>query len=108
MTLKEKVLYCLEKEPRTRDSDTTLTNYLWLEFYRKFLFQNVDNSWCVKIIDLYQLPTQDDVKRWRAKIQNDKKNPMFLPTSLEVVKKRKINEELWRSQLGFNPELRTI
>ncbi len=105
-TLKDKILTCLREQPATRNSDTSLTNYLWLNFYKERLFQNESGDWCVKIKYLYDLPTQDDVKRIRAKIQNQEHK--FLPTDLRIVQQRKINEELWRSQLGYNPELRTI
>lgn len=104
-TLKAKIEYCLNKYPDTRNSDTKLTNAVWLEFYNDFLIIAPDGTASIRLLDLYQLPTQDDIKRWRAKFNSKGK---YLPTSLEVFKKRKINEELWRSMLGYNPELRTI
>jgi len=104
--LEQKIIYCLEKYPETRNSDTKLTNAIWLEFYKDKLFSTADGNAAIKLIDLYNLPTQDDVKRIRAKIQNEKH--LFLPTSIEIRKKRKIKEEDWRKYLGYNPELITI
>ena len=108
ISLKEKILHCLKIQPQTRNSDISLTNFIWLEYHRHKLFQNGRGDWCVKIKDLYDLPSQDDCKRWRAKIQNHPTNPRFLPTDLRIAKQRKINEELWRSVMGYNKELRTL
>jgi len=60
----------------------------------------------VSLKNLYALPTQDDVKRLRAKIQNV--NKLFPPTNEKVALKRHWQEEEWRKALGYNPELRTI
>ena len=105
--LKEKVIYCLEKYPETRNSDTKLTSAVWLEFYKQFLFTAPDGTCAaIKLLDLYKIPHQDSVKRIRATIQN--KENKFLPSDPEVRKKRKINEEEWRKFLGYNPEMRTV
>ena len=97
--LKAKVLYCLEKYPETRNSDIKLTNAIWLKYYSEKIFYNSDNDFCVKLTDLYNLPREDNVKRCRAKIQNEE--GQYLPTTLEVVKKRRINEEAWRTAMGY-------
>lgn len=57
-------------------------------------------------MDLYELPKEDNVKRIRATIQNQKNQ--FLPTDEVIRKKRQIKEEEWRKYLGYNPELRTV
>lgn len=49
----------------------------------------------VELKNIMDLPREDNVKRIRAKIQNEEKK--YLPTSLEVAKQRKINEEDWRA-----------
>jgi len=103
--LKNQVLYCLEQFPETRNSDIKLTNCIWLTYYRDYLTE-LDGEHYVKLLSLYALPNQDDIKRIRAKIQNREKK--YLPTSSEVAKKRHWQEEEWRSVLGYNPELRTI
>lgn len=103
--LKPRILYCLEKYPDSRNSDVKLTNAIWVEYYSHKMFRNELNQWCVVISNLYEMPRQDDVRRLRAKIQNEEGK--FLPTSPEVIKQRKINEEKYRSMLGYNPELRT-
>jgi hypothetical protein len=106
MNLKEQVLYCLENYPDSRNSDIKLTNYIWVKFYNQYLTLDSSNNYTVKLIDLYHLPKEDNVKRYRAKIQNEKK--LFLPTDPEILKKRQVMEEKWRKEIGYNPELRQV
>ena len=101
--LKEKVKHCLEIDAESRNSDIRLTNKIWLEYYPEKIVSLPDGSVAVRLRDLHDLPREDDVKRVRALFNSKGK---YLPTSLEVAKQRKINEELWRSQLGYNPEMR--
>lgn len=108
ISLKKLVIECLEKYPETRNNDITLTLKLWYNFYNQHIFSNERSEQCIKLDDLYLLPTQDSIKRIRAALQNNKKNPRFLPTNPEVIKKRQRREEQIRSDLGYNPELRTI
>lgn len=107
--LKYQILYCLQKYPESRNSDTKLTNLVWMSFYRKHII-NVGNEdhpvYAVRLAELYELPTQDDIKRIRAKIQNIKHK--FLPTEWKIAQQRKWNEEEYRKFLGYNPEMRTI
>jgi hypothetical protein len=105
MTLKSMVEHCLQKYPDTRNSDIKLTNSIWFEFYKDALIE-VDGELAVKLLHLYKLPKEDAVKRWRAKFQNEKK--LYLPTDIEVLKKRQGMEEKWRDKLGYNPELRQV
>jgi len=89
--LKGKIEYCLRNYPETRNSDITLTIKIWQTFYGISDF--------VSLKDLYNLPREDNVKRIRAKIQNDQKK--FLPTILKVAKKRGILEDEWRVAMGY-------
>jgi len=83
--LKDQVEYCLREIPETRNSDITLTLAVWKEFHGVTGYINVGK--------LYDLPREDNVKRVRAKFQNELK--MFLPTVWEVAKKRGIKREEW-------------
>jgi len=90
-TLKEQVEYCLQENDFTRDSDIALTIVVWQKFY------NVGDE--IKVKHLFNLPSQDTIKRIRAKFQNvDKK---YLPTSLQVALTRGWLEEEWRAFLGY-------
>ena len=94
MRLPDKVLFCLENYPQTRNCDISLTIKIW-EVYH----QDKINNGSVSLSDLYDLPREDNVKRYRAKIQNVEK--LFLPTDPEVIKKRNIKEDEWREELGY-------
>lgn len=97
-TLKGKVEHVLKKTPRTRDSDTMLTAYVWYEFYKDSIVyiynaKNGREEPCVRMKDLLTLPREDAISRVRRKFQED---GLYLPTSKKVALKRKINEEVWR------------
>lgn len=104
-SLKKKVEWCLENFPETRNSDIKLTNTIWYNYYKEKLFLDDAGNLCVKLLDIYELPREDNVKRIRAKFNSKGK---YLPTDNSVIKKRKLKEEDWRNMLGYNPELRTV
>lgn len=100
--LKIQVEYCLENFPETRDSDIELTIRIWKEYYPNMIngadYNMQEDHYFVFLKDLFELPREDAVKRYRAHFQNDLNK--YLPTSLEVAKQRKINEERWREAMG--------
>lgn len=49
---------------------------------------------------LLDLPREDNVKRVRAKIQNEEHK--YLPTNPDVLIKRGILEEYWQDALGYS------
>lgn len=93
--LKDKILFCLEKYPSSRNSDIELTTKVWYEFHNSKI-KVFDDEQYVKLKDLYDLPREDDVKRVRAKIQNDKFNPRFLPTDEKIINARRQRELKYR------------
>jgi hypothetical protein len=99
MPLREQVLDCLLNFPDTRNSDIKLTNSIWYKYYPDKIQKNDNGELVVRLLDLYDLPREDNVKRIRATIQNDEGK--FLPTDKEVIKQRRINEEKWRKELGY-------
>lgn len=90
--LKQQILFCLEEYRETRDNDTLLTVMVWKEFHKKSLFIK-NGIYCVKLSTILKLPSQDNVKRIRARIQNTEK--MYLPSDPEVREKRRIAEKEW-------------
>ena len=102
--LSKKVEYILDKYPETRNSDILLTILIWTIFHRSKL-KIIENDLCVPVNALYDLPREDNVKRIRAKLQNEENK--YLPTHPKVRKQRGIKEEQWRRYLGYNPEMRT-
>jgi len=101
----KKVEHCLEKYEETRNSDITLTIKLWVIFYRDFLVFSGSEVF-IRLNSLWDLPREDHIKRDRARIQHEEGR--FLPTIEEVRKLRGIEEEKWRSSLGYNPEMRAV
>ena len=95
--LDRKVRAVLAEDEKSRNSDIRLTQMIWWRYYRDYLMEN-NGKFYVDITMLYDLPRQDNVKRIRAKIQNEER--MFLPTSEKVAKKRGWNEQEWRSYLN--------
>lgn len=92
-TLKAQILYCLEYYPDTRNSDFELTKRVWRNYYDKFLTLGLNASWYVNIDKLKWLPSQDAIKRLRAKIQNQQM--LFLPTDEKVAEARRWRSEVW-------------
>lgn len=101
MKLRNQILQILEEHPRARDNDTYLTLKIWSTFYEKYCDKTDPKNPSVHFQDiLTTLPREDNVKRIRAKIQNEEHK--FLPTTIEVVRARKQNEDVWREVLGYN------
>jgi len=74
--------------------------------YEKYLF---NHGSCIELKNLFDLPREDNIKRIRATIQNYEGR--YLPTSWEVAKKRGIEENKWRSFIGYpvgNPNQTTM
>lgn len=97
-TLDQKVRYVLEHSPETRNSDITLTTHIWWYFHKDSIIE-LNGQWYVSIKDLHDLPREDNVKRIRARIQNDEK--LFLPTDEKVIQKRSKMQSKWRKDLGY-------
>lgn len=101
--LKQKISYCLEKHPQTRNSDILLMRAVWYEFNNSKIFKHNDRP-AVYLEDLMDLPTHDNIKRLRAVIQNVEHK--FLPTDEAVRKQRKINESWWHEEMSpSNPSM---
>lgn len=90
--LKEKVERCLQNHVRTRNCDIDLMRDVRQEFY------DIDTRYVSKD-DLKRLPTQESVKRIRAKLQNELN--IYLPTKREVAKRRGLNREAREEFLGY-------
>jgi protein-arginine kinase len=107
MTLQDEVEQCLEKYPETRNSDIELTIRIWREFhedeFREILSKNIDKD----VLDRFkavmmELPREDNVKRYRAEIQNVQKR--LVPTDEKIAIKRKFKVEEWQKLLGYRQE----
>ena len=94
--LTEKVRWVLEHQPDTRNDDVLLT-YRIIEQYRPDDVRQVEVDGkpvlFIRARAVFAV-REDQVKRIRAKIQNELGE--FLPTDPEVRRKRKISEEAWQ------------
>lgn len=101
--LYSKVETVLEADPESRDDDVRLWIMVARTFYPQYkmkvsMIDPVDGTEhagveCIKFRDILKLPKQYDVQRYRTHIQNVEKR--FLPTKIEVVKARRMNEQVW-------------
>lgn len=96
--LKNKVYEILGEFPNTRNSDILLRHEIIRKFYPNYIY-NVNGQEYISFASEYELPREDNVKRIRAKIQNELGE--FLPTSWAVAKKRGIKEQEWKNALGY-------
>lgn len=97
--LKQMVETILKDYPKTRDDDITLTQAIWWKYFKDLLIEktneiNNKKEFWINISNIRELPREDHIKRYRAQIQNDDRR--FLPTNLEIAKKRRWSEMQWR------------
>lgn len=96
--LKDKILWILSEDEQSRNSDIRLTQMIWYKFHNSKIVELDDGTKAIRLRDLFDLPREDNIKRIRAKIQNDEHK--FLPTTPEIRKQRKINEQIWHSYMS--------
>ena len=94
--LKEKAEHVLNKFPHTRNCDASLTQNIINE-YMPSEVKEIDGKYYFSSESLKYVK-EDNVKRLRAKIQNDEGR--FLPNDESVRKSRKISEERWKNFLS--------
>lgn len=95
--IKNQIEYCLKNIPETRNSDIRLMIEVWQKYYPQFMKRGSTDKVGIWLEALYDLPSQDNIKRMRAHFQNDLK--MYLPTIWEVAKQRKILEQEWKQYM---------
>ena len=97
-SLKEKVRFCLENYPDTRNDD----RLLWASVVKNFYSDLIVDDMFIPIWNVPNLPPQDNVKRYRAWFQNDPIKPMYLPTDERVLKLR---QDKSKAQQDFKVDL---
>jgi hypothetical protein len=95
--LDKKVRAVLADDEKSRNSDIRLTQMIWWRYYQHNI-KMIDDKPYVNMLDLFDLPREDNIKRIRAKIQNEEK--LYLPTIPAIAKKRGWQEDEWRMYLG--------
>lgn len=92
MSLKTQVLAGLQASEDNRNSDITLMLWIWKNYYGV----TEDNFTFSK---LYELPTQENIKRYRARIQNEEGK--YQPTNQSVRRQRTKLASKWKIDLGY-------
>ena len=91
--LEKKAEEILAAIPDARNSDVRLMIEIWKKHFPHLLF-TVDGELAVKLNNLYHLTREDNIKRVRAKIQNEKHK--YVPTIWKIAKDRHMAEPIWR------------
>lgn len=98
--LKDKVEYVLKHHPASRSCDKYLAVALWYKFYNNFIIEvGADKEKAILLKNIVKLPSQELIARCRRKFQESN---LYLPTLLNVAKKRKIQEQVWRDYMLKN------
>lgn len=96
--LQDHIIAVLKDFPQSRNSDVVLMIEIVKRYYPKETINGEGTG--IRLTTLFRLPREDNIKRIRAKIQNEQ--GLFLPTSQEVRKKRGIKEEAWLNYVSNN------
>lgn len=91
--LRRAVEKMLEQDEASRNSDQRLTLMLWVKYFPSRI-KEIEGVKHIALRDIMDLPREDNVKRLRAKIQNEEHK--WLPTDEKVREARGILEETWR------------
>ena|SRR3990167_5086070 len=98
--LKRTVEDVLSDNPKTRNSDISLTIEIWKRYCSAQLTY-IGGEPYVALGELYGLPREDNIKRIRAALNA---KGLYWPTDWKVAKARGINEDRWRIALGYPPK----
>lgn len=84
----------MEHFPKTRDNDAELIITLYNQYYY------LDSTLTIKKLrEVIEYDSPDDIVRWRRHIQN--KELKFLPSTEEIMRKRRMNIDRCREALGY-------
>lgn len=106
MQIKHQTLRILQDMPESRNSDITLMIEIWKRYYSSSIKVNSDGQLGIFLDSLYSLPTQDNIKRVRAIIQNVEGR--FLPTEEKIRRQRRINQGKWLEWVRSQGEYQRI
>ena len=96
-TIKSQVEHCLISYKDARNSDILLRQQIIRIFYPEKI-KNLNGYEAILFRDEYDVPTQEAVKRVRAKFNSE---GSYWPTDLKVAIGRGILENEWRMKLGY-------
>lgn len=98
--VKKQVFDILELHKQARNSDKYLIMMIFYTFYKECGGYYVDNlgkkRWGC-LLTHKNAPSSESIRRYRQKYQSA---GIYMPTSLKVVKQRRLNQGLWRSEMA--------
>jgi hypothetical protein len=97
--LREIVEKELSINKKARNDDQFLTLSIWWRHYPEYFIVH-ECKYYIKADAVLSLPREDNIKRLRAKIQNEERK--YLPDDPIVRKKRGISEEVWLKYCTYN------
>jgi len=103
-TIKQMVEDILRNVPESRNSDVTLMIEIWRHYFPEAIKTGNSGQEGVWLEDLYKLPREDNVKRYRADLNAQGK---YFPTDWEVAQARGIKEDEWRKDFGYPTKAKT-
>ena len=89
----------LAQTEKARNDDRFLTLAIWWRHYPEYFIVHECKHY-IRADAVLSLPREDNIKRLRAKIQNEEGK--YLPTNADVRKKRGISEEVWLKYCTYN------
>lgn len=98
--LKKMVIHILNISSRSRNSDSILTLQIWHHYFPEAFIEHAGDKYVNSRYIHTVLPSNDNIKRVRAIVQNVEKQ--YPPTLWEVAKQRKWLESSWKEALGYN------
>lgn len=101
-TLDERVEFCLERYPTTRNGDITLFATLCNEFYPPF--ERPLMNWKDLAGAMYSVPDLGSIARARRKVIERNKYKKYLPTIESIARHRGISQVMWRQYALDNPK----
>lgn len=93
-TIDQRVEYCLENYPETRNSDIELFARLCERFYPPF--EKPLYNWRDLAATMHQVPSLDHIARCRRRVIQRNNYKKYLPTVKEIAIARGIQQSVWQ------------
>lgn len=99
-TLHNKVEYCLDRYPETRNSDIDLFARLCENFYPPF--ERALHNWRDLASAMHSVPSLDHIARVRRKVIEQHEYKKYLPTERYIAEARGYNKAVWEAYARLN------
>lgn len=97
MKLRDKIELALRDHPETREDDRVLTIHIWKKYHGHHIQQAKSGRDVMYVDSIFDLPTQESIKRERARFNE---NGKYLPSNETVLKRRRLDKK-WKLDHGY-------